>query len=88
MAGAELPATARKPIVQGLWEQQKKETEREVADRSSATEEMAVEGELVISVIDATSGGTARLSAQKQIQLDSKAHMWRNRRKQQHSLKR
>eukprot|EP00253_Pinus_taeda_P036230 PITA_36230 len=57
--------------IQGLREQQKREMEREVADRFSAAEEMAVEGELVISVIDATSGGTARLSAQKQIQLDN-----------------
>lgn len=60
MAGAELPATARKPAVQGLWEQQKREMEREVVDRFNAAEEMAVEGELVISAIDATSGGTAR----------------------------
>lgn len=52
------------------------------------TEEMAEEGELVINAIDATSGGTVRLSVQKQIQLDNKARMWRNRRKQQHSLKR
>eukprot|EP00253_Pinus_taeda_P005588 PITA_05588 len=54
MAGAELPATAKKPAVQGLWEQHKKEMEREVADRFSAAEEMAVEGELVTSAIDAT----------------------------------
>lgn len=88
MAGAELPATARKPAVQGLRGQQKKEMEREVADRFSATEEMAVERELVTSAKDATSGGTALLSAQRQIQLDSEAHMWRNRKKQQHLLKR
>ena len=88
MVGAELPATARKPAVQGLWEQQKREMEQEVANRFNAVEEMAVEGELVISAIDATSGGTARLSAQKQIQRDSEARMWRNRRKQQHPLKR
>ena len=45
--------------------------ERGVADHFSAVEEMAVEGELDTSVIDATSGGTSLLSAQKQIQLDS-----------------
>lgn len=88
MAGAGLPATARKPVVRGLREQQKKETEREVADRSNAAEEMDVEGELVINAIDATSGGTVRLNAQKQIQLDSETHMWHKRRNQQHPLKR
>lgn len=46
-----------------------------MGDRSNAAEEMAVEGELVINAIDATSGGTVHLSAQKQIQLDSEAHM-------------
>ena len=65
MAGAELLAIARKPVVQGLRGEQKKEMEREVADRFSAAEEMAVEGELVTSATDATSGGTALLSAQK-----------------------
>lgn len=88
MAVAELLATARKPAVQGIREQQKKEMGREVADRFSAAEEMAMEGELVTSATDATSGGTALLSAQRQIQLDSEAHMWCNRRKPQHLLKR
>lgn len=59
-----------------------------MADRSNAAEEMAVEGELVINAIDATSGGTVRLSAQKHIQLDTEARMWGNQRKQQHPLKR
>eukprot|EP00253_Pinus_taeda_P017528 PITA_17528 len=54
MAGAELPATARKPVVHGLREQQKREMEREVAYRFSAAEEMAMEGELVTSATDAT----------------------------------
>eukprot|EP00253_Pinus_taeda_P014540 PITA_14540 len=59
MVGAELPATAKKPAVQGLREQQKKEMEREVADRFSAAEEMAVEGELVTSATDATKEAAA-----------------------------
>ena len=52
-----------------------------MADRFSAIEELVVEGELDTSVIDATSAGTALLSAQKQIQLDNEAHMWRSQRK-------
>lgn len=78
---AGLLAVVRKLAVQKHQEQQIEETVREVVDHPSTIEEMAEEGGLVINVIDAISGGTARLSVQKQMQLDSGVRMWCNQRK-------